>query len=249
MPLVGEISFLGVPSLHTAREFWVGNGFSREQANAIFDAFGLLNDEGKAFLLWEVRWVIRIYRAERAYEKEAQRIRERDDKIVRRAKELLALLDDRISSGADPWAYMVQVPPASIRARKGTANRTEGASATPFAPPESEEIIQRKAEFREVLELLAHQLDDWPRQPVAQHGGDRRSVTSTPTALTRNLIEIYVACRTRWPDSGPKPAFGGPLMRFLRASIAVAGLKISDNTIKDAYFGMKKNKVLLSNPK
>ncbi len=40
--------------------------------------------------------------------------------------------------------------------------------------------------------------------------------------LLYEIIEIYAELRRRFPDSGPKPGFGGPMNRFIRACLQFA---------------------------
>jgi hypothetical protein len=52
------------------------------------------------------------------------------------------------------------------------------------------------------------------------HGGPRREGHTPATGLVDRLIEIYVNLRTQFPESGPPPAFGKPLLQFVRAGLA-----------------------------
>jgi hypothetical protein len=61
-----------------------------------------------------------------------------------------------------------------------------------------------------------------------KHGGCRREGHNPATGLVEQLIEIYGAMRARYPESGPSPVFGKPLVRFVRAGLAFA---ISTQTV------------------
>jgi hypothetical protein len=54
------------------------------------------------------------------------------------------------------------------------------------------------------------------------HGGPRREGHTPASGLIDRLIELYVDLRTRFPESGPQPAFGNPLLQFVRAGLAFA---------------------------
>jgi antitoxin HicB len=53
-------------------------------------------------------------------------------------------------------------------------------------------------------------------------GGSRREGRTPASGLVDRLIEVYVDLRTRFPESGPPPAFGNPLLQFVRAGLAFA---------------------------
>jgi hypothetical protein len=54
------------------------------------------------------------------------------------------------------------------------------------------------------------------------HGGPRRESHTPATGLVDRLINIYVDMRSQFLDSGPPPAFGNPLLQFVRAGLAFA---------------------------
>jgi len=60
------------------------------------------------------------------------------------------------------------------------------------------------------------------------HGGERRQGHEPATGLVDRLMEVYEDMRARFPESGPRPAFGDPLLRFVRAGLAFA---VSTRTI------------------
>jgi hypothetical protein len=55
-----------------------------------------------------------------------------------------------------------------------------------------------------------------------KHGGSRREGPTPATGLVEQLIEIYRAMRAQYPCSGPRPVFGKPLVKFVRAGLAFA---------------------------
>ncbi len=62
----------------------------------------------------------------------------------------------------------------------------------------------------------------FPRPFPKKHGGPRREGHKPETGLVERLIEIYENIRARYPESGPVPAYGAPLIQFLRAGLAFA---------------------------
>jgi hypothetical protein len=50
-------------------------------------------------------------------------------------------------------------------------------------------------------------------------GGNRRKGPTPASDLVDQLIRIYVDKRDKFPDSGPRPAFGDDLLRFIRAAL------------------------------
>jgi hypothetical protein len=60
-----------------------------------------------------------------------------------------------------------------------------------------------------------------PRFPK-KHGGKRREGFNAATGLVDQLIEIYEVMRARFPESGSPPSFGEPLVKFVRAGLALA---------------------------
>jgi predicted RNase H-like HicB family nuclease len=62
----------------------------------------------------------------------------------------------------------------------------------------------------------------FPRPFPKKHGGRRREGHNPATGLVERLIEIYENSRTRYPESGPVPAYGAPLIQFVRAGLAFA---------------------------
>jgi hypothetical protein len=53
-----------------------------------------------------------------------------------------------------------------------------------------------------------------------ERGGKRRQGRTASANLVHQLIETYDDIRGRFPGSGPKLAYGGPLLQFIRAALA-----------------------------
>jgi hypothetical protein len=64
----------------------------------------------------------------------------------------------------------------------------------------------------DLVAITAH-VEDAPKKPKGK---------GAKGELIDELIEIYDELRRRFPDSGPKPGFGGPLIRFIRACLQFA---------------------------
>jgi hypothetical protein len=75
--------------------------------------------------------------------------------------------------------------------------------------------------------------------PARDHGGPRRDLPAPITDLVHNLLDCYVSIRKRYPQSGPGPGFGGPLIRFIRACLDVIDQdispRLSDHAIRGHY--------------
>jgi hypothetical protein len=57
-------------------------------------------------------------------------------------------------------------------------------------------------------------------------GGRRRSGPEPLGQLIEDSIEAYTRLRKGFPKSGPQPAYGGPLVRFVRASVKLAVVSV-----------------------
>jgi hypothetical protein len=61
------------------------------------------------------------------------------------------------------------------------------------------------------------------------------------------LLDVYDNIRARYPNSGPKPGFGGPLIRFIKASLAVidpdVSRKMTDNSVRGHFNSWKTRRV------
>lgn len=70
--------------------------------------------------------------------------------------------------------------------------------------------------------ITAH-VEDAPKKPKGK---------GAKGELIYELIEIYAELRRLFPDSGPKPGFGGPLNRFIRACLqfAITRVVVTDST-------------------
>lgn len=74
----------------------------------------------------------------------------------------------------------------------------------------------------DLAEVGAHAEAVFEAQFPKRHGGGRRAGPEPATKLVEQLIDIYGAMRAQYPRSGPAPAFGRPLLQFVRAGLAFA---------------------------
>src|SRR5262249_50442983 len=65
-------------------------------------------------------------------------------------------------------------------------------------------------------------------------GGFRRYATPRG-ALIRNAINIYSHMRGKYPRSGRKPGFGGPMVKFIKEVAQLASVTLTDKKIEDVW--------------
>jgi hypothetical protein len=77
--------------------------------------------------------------------------------------------------------------------------------------------------------------DDLQRNAPRGRGGARRQIDARGSLIIC-IIETYAEVRKRCPESGPKPGFGGPMVKFIRSCLEVVGTRrLSDVAIR-GYF-------------
>jgi len=78
-----------------------------------------------------------------------------------------------------------------------------------------------------------------PGQSSRARGGVRRRGLTAIGELIHAIFKIYADIRERYPESGPKPKFGGPMLRFVKASLVVIdpslARKISEVAIRGHF--------------
>jgi hypothetical protein len=98
-----------------------------------------------------------------------------------------------------------------------------------------------------VFELLLVQLraedalKDTTNRVAPGRGGQRRGRTARGR-LIEDSIFIYAKMRERYPGSGRRPGFGGPMLRFIYAVAALVGARVSDNAIREVWQSTGKSK-------
>lgn len=70
------------------------------------------------------------------------------------------------------------------------------------------------------------------------HGGARRSPDQMGQ-LVRDALVIYAAGRKRNPDSGNRPGFGGPMLRFVKSVAELFDSNVTDAQIKSVWIDRK----------
>jgi hypothetical protein len=76
------------------------------------------------------------------------------------------------------------------------------------------DAANRDARRREIVQQAS-------ANPHHGHGGKRREGPNPTGELVHTTFDIYASVRKRYPKSGPRPAFGGPMIGFVRACLAV----------------------------
>lgn len=71
-------------------------------------------------------------------------------------------------------------------------------------------------------------------QTKSKHGGDRRGPTQLGW-LIRDAICVYASMRNKHPESGNKPACGGPMFRFVSAVAELFESDLTDAQIEDTW--------------
>ncbi len=139
--------------------------------------------------------------------------RERLDEIGSAAGKLLQLLH---RDGADPRSSNLH--PAVTLALPQLYRMAEERGSKRIWDDQG--LIRLVALVADLAEAGSQAQTIFPAQFPATHGGRRRAGPDPATALVEHVIEIYGSMRTQYPASGPKPAFDGPLRRFVRAGLA-----------------------------
>jgi hypothetical protein len=70
---------------------------------------------------------------------------------------------------------------------------------------------------------------------IAPGRGGSRHRPKAKGQLIRDGIAIYAHMRIQYPDSGRKPGFGGPMLRFIHAVAALYGATVRDEEIRDVW--------------
>ena len=140
--------------------------------------------------------------------------RERLSEIGSAAGRLLRLLH-RDGLDAQPWNLHPAITLALPHLCQLAAERS---------PDQSwDGALSRLEEMLADLEKVGIQTETvFPRPFPKKHGGRRREGHNPATGLVERLIEIYENIRSRYPESGPVPAYGVPLIQFVRAGLAFA---------------------------
>jgi hypothetical protein len=97
---------------------------------------------------------------------------------------------------------------------------------------------------RQVTDAVFALLELYRRAKIARKTASKRIASGRggsrhrPTAkgvLTRNAIMIYAHVRKQYPNSGNRPGYGGPMLRFIHAVAELYGARIRDTDVHDAW--------------
>ena len=185
---------------------------------AVTEALGLLPVEAQVDLANQLINARGEYLAHRMWvcdgESQQGRRRKRLSEIGSTASRLLRLLH---RDGLDPQPWNLH--PAITLARPDLCRL-----AAERGPDQSwDGALSRLETMLADLETVGIQAETvFPRQFAEKHGGRRREGHNPATGLVERLIKIYENIRTRYPTSGPAPAYGAPLVQFVRAACAFA---------------------------
>jgi hypothetical protein len=76
---------------------------------------------------------------------------------------------------------------------------------------------------------------------IAALRGGPRNYPSAKGQLIRDAITIYAHMRRQHPDSGNKPGYGDPMLRFVHATAELYGARVRDADIREIWRAWKSN--------
>ena len=230
-----------------------------EKLTAVLAVFGPLPEDGQRQLLHRLYSAFVPYwfgrKTERVITSGATRDRLRT--IEASARKLLNYLGVNYKIVAPPWCWenaLDRTPweKLSILGKpdaKGSAILMRLASADndyrnvdvdrvnaelAVASKRTAEVVTSLLWLRSQAQLAAQRV-----QPQKGRGGVRNRPTPQG-ALLRDCIFIYAHMRDQYPQSGRKPGYGGPMLRFVRAVAALADESVTDNAIKEVWNSIRK---------
>ena len=98
----------------------------------------------------------------------------------------------------------------------------------------SDQIADAVIALLRLLELTGAAVAKEDDKTVRVRGGPRRKPTPAG-ALIRDAINLYAELRDQYPESGPPPGFGGPMVRFIRSLGALAAIDLTDAQIGEIW--------------
>jgi hypothetical protein len=207
VPLPGPVlDALSVPGINPAR------------FGAVIEAFRQLPIEGQVELANRLIGARGQYLAHRMYDcdpEAAQGVcRKRLGEIGKAADKLVRLLH-RHKAAPQPWnlhpAITLALPQLYRIAADNHPNQVRD-------PPQWLSLLE--AMLTDLTQVGANPEAIFSLQFPKTRGGKRRQGRTAATDLTHQLIDIYCDLRARFPKSGPAPAFGSPLVTYVRAGLA-----------------------------
>ena len=201
-------------------------GIDAARFGAVIEAFGPLPSDGLVELVNRLIGARAEYLSQRRWKCDTGTRpgarRKRLKEIGTTAGRLLRLLH---RDGADPQPWNLH-PAATLALPQLCRIASEHRPDQIWDPPQGLSLL---GAMLADLAKVGAQADVVFEAPFPRaHGGERRQGHEPATGLVHRLIEVYEDMRSRFPDSGPRPAFGDPLLRFVRAGLAFA---VSTRTI------------------
>ena len=130
-----------------------------------------------------------------------------------------------------PWQITLMLPDL-----QRVAVERRGYAVTLDALGRGITLMQLLSDSAEAAARTARKLA--PQAPMGR-GGKRREGQSAEGELIHKILDIYAEVRERHPNSGPKPGYGGPLLRFVRACLRVFDLgmekRMTDTMIRGHF--------------
>jgi hypothetical protein len=124
-------------------------------------------------------------------------------------------------------AILMQLATAGIKHRNRDAARVNTELQT--RSNRTAEVVISLLWLRSQAELAEQSL-----RPRKGRGGSRNRPTPKG-ALIRDAITMYSRMREQHPNSGNKPGFGGPMVKFIKAVAHLASVTLTDKQIEDVW--------------
>jgi hypothetical protein len=195
-------------------------GIDPARFGAVIQAFGSLSEEGQVELVHRLIAARGQYLLHRRWVSDATTrqgvLRSRLKEIGSAADRLLRLLH-RDGTDARDWNAHPGITLALPQlCRTGSQHRPYQI----WDPPQGLSLLS--AMLLDLAEVGTQAEAIFQSRFPKKHGGNRREGHNPATGLVEQLIEIYEAMRAQYPESGPRPVFGKPLIKFVRAGLAFA---------------------------
>ncbi len=195
-------------------------GIDRSRFGAVIEAFGPLPIDDQVELANRLIGARGQYLVHRMFECDSEAAqggrRKRLEAIGKAAGRLLRLLH---RDGADPQPWNAH-PAATLALPELCRVASEHRPKQVWDPPQGLSLLGAMladlAKVGDQTEVI------FPSPFPKTRGGERRQGRTASADLVHRLIDIYDDVRARFPRSGPAPAFGRPLLQFVRAGLAFA---------------------------
>jgi hypothetical protein len=198
--------------------------------SALLRAFGPLPKDGIRELAELLVRGVGVYRLQHlaCLPPPAEQAKQLDD-ISKNAIRLLQSMgvEDHHAVGLDPSSVLsrlhstaqchlpVALSKVALDRRPTTAALTASERVTYLAVLLSDLVPATESSAAQVLELS-------PRRNKRSRGGIGRQGPAAKERLLHDLFDAYAKLRAKYPRSGPDPAYGKPLIAFVRAGLALA---------------------------